>query len=382
MQGSKLIQKTIFFLLALSSLSFLSSCEPTTSGVDSVISEFASKIEKDVQKDAVGSISVGIFRNGEPLYSEAFGIMDRETFVPSIPTHIYRTGSISKSVTAVLMMLLVQDGLLNIDDPVSNFIPEINNLKNGKEYSSSITLKQLASHTSGLIREPDLDGAASGPIETWEDKILNSISHTYFQAIPGREYSYSNIGYGILGLALSRAADVPFMDLVDQRIFQPLAMTSSTFIINDELKPLLASGYVLSDGIIDGDVPQREHSGRGYKVPNGGVYSTVADLALFAGFMNGDKPQLLNQTLRNSMMSIHTPESETEGYGLGFSISQNENGLKWVGHGGSVAGYNAYLLFQPNTQLTIVLLRNYSGGATNLGGAAREVGDKLLQLTQ
>ena len=382
MKNNNSILKTFFLLVTLSSLSFLISCSPANPSLDAVVEDFSNQIERDVQEDDVGSISFGIFRNGEALHSDAFGIMDRETSEPARPNHIYRTGSISKSITAVLMMLLVQDGLISIEDPVSKFLPEIENLQDGEKHSSTITLKQLASHTSGLIREPDLEGAASGPIEYWEDKILASIKNTYFQADPGEEYSYSNIGYGILGLALSRAADTPFMDLVEARIFQPLNMTSSTFVIGDDLEPLLTSGYVYSDGVINGDAPLHEHSGRGYKIPNGGVYSTVTDLAKFSGLMNGEEPQLLSQTLRTDMMSIATPESDTEGYGLGFSISQNKNGLKWVGHGGSVAGYNAYLLFQPDSQLTIVMLRNYSGGVTNLGGAAREVGDKLLGLMQ
>tara|TARA_B100000029_G_scaffold380803_1_gene375899 strand:- start:53178 stop:54326 length:1149 start_codon:yes stop_codon:yes gene_type:complete len=376
------ILKTFFVLATLNSLAFLFSCGPSSPNIDSIIEDFSNQIEQDVQEDDVGSISIGIFRNGETLYSSAFGIMDRDTSIPAQPNHIYRTGSISKSITAVLMVLLAQDGLVSIEDPVSKFLPEIENLRGGEEHSSTITLKQLASHTSGLIREPDLEGAASGPIAYWEDKVLASIKDTYFQADPGEEYSYSNIGYGILGLALSRAVDTPFMQLVEERIFQPLNMTSSTFVVGDELEPLLTSGYVYREGVINGDTPLHEHSGRGYKVPNGGVYSTVADLAKFSGLMSGEEPQLLSETLRTDIMSIATPESDTEGYGLGFSISQNENGLKWVSHGGSVAGYNAYLLFQPDSQLSIVMLRNYSGGVTNLGGAAREVGDKLLRLMQ
>jgi len=359
-----------------------SSCSSENLDIDSVISEFSNQIQRDVEQDNVGSISFGISQYGKTIYSDAFGLMDRETLRPARPDHIYRTGSISKSITAVLMMLLVQDGLLNLDDPVSKFLPEIETLQNTQRNNPTVSLRHLASHTSGLIREPDLEEAASGSIETWEDKILTSIKHTYFQAEPGGEYSYSNIGYGILGLALSRAANMPFIDLVEGRIFQPLGMSSTTFIIDDKTEDLLASGYVYREGIVDGTIPFNEHSGRGYKVPNGGVYSTVADLAIFSEFMTGGEPRLLSESLRNSMMSIQTPESVTEGYGLGFSLSQSGSGVWWISHGGSVAGYNAYLLFQPDTQLSIVLLRNYSGGVTDLGRVARNLGDKLLAITQ
>jgi len=378
MKSTKQLPQMVLVFAIVASIFFYASCTSEQSDFDSFVLEFSSQIEKDVETDDVGSISFGIFQHGDVIHSDAFGIIDRETSELARPDHIYRTGSISKSITAVLMMLLAQDGLLSIDDPVSKFLPEI--IQNTQGIIPAITLSQLASHTSGLIREPDVEGAASGPVEAWEDKILTSIKHTQSQADPGEEYSYSNIGYGILGLALSRAAGAPFMDLVEDRIFQPLGMTSSTFVIDDRLRPLLASGYVYQDGVIDGTVPLLEHAGRGYKVPNGGVYSTTSDLAKFSRIMTGREPQLLSESQRKSMLSIRTPESDTEGYGLGFSLSKDEAGFWWVSHGGSVAGYNAYLLFQPDSQLSIVLLRNYSGGVTNLERLARELGDKLLSI--
>ena len=97
--------------------------------------------------------------------------MDRDTSKPAEPNHIYRTGSISKSITAVLMVLLAQDGLVSIEDPVSKFLPEIENLRGGEEHSSTITLKQLASHTSGLIREPDLPGRPWGRVFLFQYRI-------------------------------------------------------------------------------------------------------------------------------------------------------------------------------------------------------------------
>lgn len=380
MKSVKTIPQITFLFIAVVSVFFYSSCASEKSDFDSIISEFSSRLENDVQTDDVGSIAFGIFQDGDVVHSNAFGIIDRDTSEPARPDHIYRTGSISKSITAVLMMMLAQDGLLDIDDPVSKFLPEIENIQNTRGNIPDITLSQLASHTSGLIREPNLEDAASGPIEFWEDKVLASIKKTRFQADPGDEYSYSNIGYGILGLALSRAAGVPFMDLVEERIFQTLGMNSSTFVLDDRLQPRLASGYDYENGVIDGTVPLLEHAGRGYKVPNGGVYSTIDDLANFSRIMTGEEFHLLSEDQRKSMMSIKTPESETEGYGLGFSLSKHEAGFWWVSHGGSVAGYNAFLLFQPDSQLSIVLLRNYSGGVTNLGMVARELGDKLLSI--
>ena len=166
------------------------------------------------------------------------------------------------------------------------------------------------------------------------------------------------------------------MELVEERIFAPLGMSSSTFVVDRSLRSRLAAGYVNRDGEIDADFPAREHAGRGYKVPNGGVYSTVGDLARFAAGMTGTLA-LLDEETRAAMLSIQTPESETRGYGLGFMLLRDDDGTWWASHSGGVAGYNAYLLFQPETELGVVLLRNYNGGETNLGEAALDLAREL-----
>ena len=162
------------------------------------------------------------------------------------------------------------------------------------------------------------------------------------------------------------------MVLVTRSIFEPLRMNSSTFVIGPELEPRVAKGYAnRRDGSVNTEAPAFEHAGRGYKVPNGGVYSTVTDLSRFMAAMTGASDhELLSVEGRREMTTIQTPESATSGYGLGFSIRTDENAGVMVGHGGSVAGYNAYIIFSPETQIGVVLLRNYNSGATNLGRAA------------
>jgi CubicO group peptidase (beta-lactamase class C family) len=167
--------------------------------------------------------------------------------------------------------------------------------------------------------------------------------------------------------------------LVEDGIFKPLGMTSSTFIINDRLKPNLSVGYQNGRNGIDAGLPAREHDGRGYKVPNGGIYSTVGDLAKFIGAMNGALgDRLLNASERAEMLRVQTPASKTEGYGLGFTINQSANGRRVVSHGGSVAGYTAHLVFDPDARVGVVLLRNYGSGRTQLGRASTDLLRDLL----
>ena len=334
------------------------------------LSEFSERVAADVEEDGVGGMTVALARHGEVLWSESHGWADPDASVPATRETIYRTGSISKSVTAVLLAILAQDGVVGLDQPLAELVPEIAEMAD-RPPEADPSLRQVASHTAGFAREPGLEGAATGPIEGWTARILESIPATGYRTPPGAEYAYSNIGFGILGFGLERAAGEPFMEQVTERIFVPLGMTGSTFVVGDELLAALARGHANGgDGEVNTERPAREHVGRGYKVPNGGVYSTVDDLARFAaGVMDGP---LLDDAIRAEVLSVQTPENPDSGYGLGFSI-RTVDGRVFAGHGGSVSGYTAHLLFEPATGLTVVLLRNYNRGRTPLGEAARSL---------
>jgi CubicO group peptidase (beta-lactamase class C family) len=341
---------------------------------DEALARFAETIARDVEADDVGGIVVGVAVDGDLVWARAFGWADRTARAPMSTSSISRTGSISKSVTALLLMRLVDRGVLRLDDPVSRYLPEIRGLADHRPGAPEVTIRHLASHTAGIIREPRLQGAASGPIAGWEDKVLASIPTTAFDSVPGARYVYSNIGFGILGLTLSRAAGKPFMQLIEEEVFDPLGMTGSTFVVDDALRPRLAAGYANSARGIDAEAPAREHDGRGYKVPNGGVYSTVADLGRFAGALSGTPGlRILTEASRSEMLKVQTPEDPRRGYGLGLSIEVDESGRRLASHGGSVAGYTGHVAFDPDARVAVILLRNYGSGDTNLGRVSSEL---------
>ena len=374
----RLYSATIVFLL--SSL-FVLVLPSAADGQDAdVIDAFARQIAADVETDGIGGITAAVFKGDQVLWAQGFGWADPANRVPAGVRTIYRTGSISKSVTAILMADLMEEGTVALDDAVVDHLPEAAGFGDPPADMAPITLRQLASHTAGLIREPELEGAAAGPIEDWGYKILASIPHTRYDTMPGARYQYSNIGYGVLGYALQRAAGTSFMDLVEDRLFEPLGMRSSTFIVGPDLWRRVAVGFVnWDDGTVDPDFPALEHEGRGYKVPNGGVYATVGDLATFAAAVMGmTEHELLEPATRREVMTVQTPEAPDSGYGLGFSIrpvALEGGAVRFVGHGGSVAGYNMYLVFEPESGYGVALGRNYNRGATNLG----EAGNGLLQ---
>ena len=360
----------IVSLCAISDAVLVAQVAPTST--DTIIERFADQLRRDVDADAIGSIAAAVVLGERVIWAGAFGWKDRERRLEADPNTVYRVGSISKSITAVAMMLLAERGALALDVAVERYLPEIHSLANYPD-SPLITFENLASHTAGLDREPKLENAAAGPMEQWEQKIIASIPTTDVTAVPGQVYSYSNIGYGILGLAVSRAADRPFMDLVRETVFEPLEMETAGFRPTHIIAPHLATGYVnRRDGTIDPDLPAREHGGRGYKVPNGAVYASVYDLAKFVAAMTGART-LLSDATRTEMLRIQTSASDTSGYGLGFFVVLDDAGRRIAGHGGSVAGYNATIQFDPDARVGVILLRNYNRGRTNLGQIARQM---------
>jgi CubicO group peptidase (beta-lactamase class C family) len=350
-----------------------------TPTVQRVIDSFDKQLEEEHLRDTVGSLSAIVFIGNKIAWSRTFGKADSEKGIAADANTVYRIGSISKTFTAYLMMLLVQDGTIGLDEPVTKYLPELKQLKR-KEGSdtSEITFRELASHTGGLAREPGLWNAAAGPIGEWEAKVLNSIPTTDITFSPGTKFSYSNIGYGILGLALSRAAHEPFMQMVENRIFQPLHMTSSFYIISAGYENRVAVGYHRNSlsGKPDGEVAKAEYAGRGYKVPNGGIYTTTGDLARFVMAQYSDSDRLAKK-YREMMQTMQTPGEGKYGYGFGLNVIYPENGFKIAGHDGAVAGYTAFMMFSPGSKVGAIVMRNCDYGVERIEGEVAKVVEGL-----
>ena len=368
-----MITLSVLFTFACSSTS--TADKQAVTKTDSVILAFRNQIEQEVAADQnKGSISITILKGDQSLWAGAYGFADFPNSVKADASKIYRTGSISKTFTAFLMLQLVDEGVIQLNDPIEQYLPEIANLE-GYADTTKITFHHLASHSSGLIREPQLENAAAGPIAQWEEKILASIPETTFKTGMDQAYSYSNIGFGILGLALSRAAKKPFMQMVEEKIFEPLDMQHSFWIVPESKMPDLAVG-MLSNG--KGEVHEKaavEHQGRGYKVPNGGIYSTPNDLMKFMNAIMGYGDLLKPQSLA-AMVEGQTP---TGNYGYGLSLFSDDQ-ISTAGHGGSVAGYNCYMAYDKESGYGVILMRNYNRGKTNLGRACRELISRLKAL--
>jgi CubicO group peptidase (beta-lactamase class C family) len=328
--------------------------------VDSLVSaEFA--------KDSIGSITVGVIAGSQLARTRSVGFADMKARRLANRNTVYRIGSITKPFTAVMLMQLVAAGKVQLSDPVERYLPEVKQLAARPRGAAPFTFLQLATMTAGLAREPNDAGPFwTGPVSTWEKTLLAAMPHTSYTSFPGTEYSYSNIGYAILGAALARAAGQPYTEWQRSRVFRPLGMERTRFEVDPTIASDLAVGYqVNGDGALDDQTAAREaREGRGYKVPNGAIFTTVDDLARFVAFELGRGP---DSVVPRSMLDeafgglVATDRLLETGYGLGF-MAMNRDRYSYLGHGGSVAGYRAAMYYDRPRGLGVVVFRNVGGG--------------------
>lgn len=328
--------------------------------VDSLVSaEFA--------KDGIGSITVGVIAGSQLAWTRSVGFADVKARRLANRNTVYRIGSITKPFTAVMLMQLVAAGRVQLSDPVERYLPEVKQIASKPQGASPFTFLQLATMTAGLAREPDDAGPFwTGPVSAWETKLLAALPHTSYTSFPGTEYSYSNIGYAILGAALARVAGQPYTEWERVHIFRPLGMERTRFEIDPTIESDLAVGYqVKGDGTLDDQTATQEaRDGRGYKVPNGAIFTTVDDLARFVAFELGRGPDsvLARPILADAFEGIVATDAFLQtGYGLGFMAMRRDD-YSFLGHTGSVAGYRAAMYYHRSYQLGVVVFRNVVGG--------------------
>ncbi|WP_299326588.1 serine hydrolase [uncultured Maribacter sp.] len=336
-----------------------------------IIENFSELVKTDVKDDNIeGSFSLAIIHKDSTLALKSYGNADLNT--------IFRIGSISKSFAGFLMMQLQQDRKLDINDPVEKYLPEIKSLVDYDKYPP-ITLKQLATHTSGLDRESRSrdENVRFGNINEWENNLIKAIPETSFRSKPGERFGYSNIGFAILGLTLSKVADKPYIELVQEKIFRPLEMNSTYFNVPENLKGNLAKGMAGGPTAeLDYERPKREQNEVGYRIPNGGIYSTPTDMVKFMKACMGYS-SLLNESSIEMLQTTQTPTTRLRSnYSFGFDL-YSDQGINTVGHAGSNAGYSAHFEYEKDSEYGVILMRNYNFGNTNLDLRSNSILRKL-----
>jgi len=294
--------------------------------------------------------AVGIDRAGAPRFARAFGSADLEHGIPNRPGTIFESGSISKQFTAAATVLLALDGKLGLDDDVRKHVPEL------PDYGQKIAVRHLLNHTSGLRDWGDIAQMAGWPrgsrVHT-HDHVLDILDQqSALNYPPGERYSYTNSGYNLLAIIVSRVSGQSFADFSRERLFQPLGLTSTQW--RDDYRRIVkgrAQAYARADGGgWELEMPFENVHG------NGGLLTTVGDLLTWTAML--EKPMPAWKALVDSLhVRGRLTNGDTITYALGLVVS-DYRGVPRVEHSGATAGYRAELLRFPGRGLAIAVLCN------------------------
>ena len=298
-------------------------------------------------RDYTGQVpgaSVLVLEGGDAVFQRSYGLADLEAGVTSSPTTNYRLASVSKQFTAASVLLLVEDGVLTLDDRVRHWLPTL------PVASEGITLRHLLSHTSGLVDYEDLlpPDQARQIHDADVLRLLEREDRLYFPA--GSDYRYSNSGYALLALVVERASGQRFAAFLQARIFSPLGMTA-TLARQDEGPPVTdrAFGYTRV-----GDRWERtDQSTTSAVLGDGGIYSSITDLAKWDAAWYDDRLLSAPSRALAVQASTATPEPDVAHYGFGWRL---QGRMQW--HSGESIGFRNVLLRFPAQRLTIIVLSN------------------------
>ena len=311
-------------------------------------------------------VAVLVRKDGRTIFERGYGVRDLHSLAPLDSRTDFRLASFTKQFTAMAIMLLVHDGKLRYDEPLTEIFPEF------PEYGRGITLRHLLTHTSGLPDYEDLMGTEWTPAHQIGDtevlKLLEQQSAGKFA--PGTSWAYSNSGYVTLGLIVAKASGKPYPEFLHDRIFAPLDMTGTlVYVKGKNSVPDRAYGHTREeDGFIETD-----QSATSATLGDGGVYSNLTDLAKWDGALRNHtllsakemEPALTPAKLAGGA-APHWPAERNDdnlapgkpvSYGFGWFLDPYQRRPR-MWHSGSTMGFRTVIDRFPADKLTVIILAN------------------------
>lgn len=321
-------------------------------------------VRNQMKQQRIMGLSLGIIQNGKIIKAKGYGLANIELNVPASEQTVYKIGSVSKQFIAVAIMKLVQDGKLNVSDPVTKFI------KDAPATWNAITIRHLLNHTSGLpLDPPGFDGMKDQADSVYIKAAFNdSLAFS-----TGTKYEYSNFGYFVLADIIRIVSHLSFPAYMKKYVFDEAGLTSTRTTSLEAIVPNRAAGYIKdkNDSIINAPnyVALR---------PSGAFLSNINDLLKWEMEMQQNK--LLTQNNWNHLWNdtIKTPLTMDETpiyYGYGW-MTNKVNGKQFVHHGGSLPGFKSvYFRYMPDKTAIIILTNSDDADAY---GIAFGVADLLM----
>ena len=315
-----------------------------------VVERLSQFIEREMADKELPALSIALVDDQEIVWAQGFGYASVADSTPATAGTVYRVGSVSKLFTDVAVMQLVERREIDLDAPVTTYLPAFTP---ENPFGDTITLRQLMSHRSGLVREPPVGHYFddTGPTLAATVASLNSTALVY---APGSRTKYSNAGVAAVGYVLEQLTGQPFPDYLRAAVLDPLGMNRSSFVPTERTRRSAATGYMWSYHGTSNPAPTFELG----MAPAGSMYAPVTDLAwfltmIFAGGVGEGDTVLADTSLAQMFTPQFADEDDTTGFGLGFALGELD-GHRKVGHGGAIYGFSTELAALPDQRLGAV----------------------------
>ncbi len=345
----------------------LAELHPGNDWVDAVVAARAAV--RAVMEDAnVPGASVAVGVGDEVVWAQGFGWADLEQGVPVTTLTKFRVGSVSKTMTATGLGLLLEEGALDLDAPVQAYVPDF------PEKRWPVTTRQLGGHTAGVRHYRGDEMMSAERFPTVESGLaIFADDPLLFE--PETDYSYSSYGWNLLSAVMETAAGRPFLEFMRDEVFEPLQLRHTVAEHMDSIIPWRVEYYEQGE---DGSLVNAPYVDNSYKWAGGGFLSTPEDLVRFGqahlapGFLSAETLATLQtpQRLRNG---------ESTGYGIGWRAYPQDDGDQALGHSGGSVGGTTLLLLVPEHDLVVAGVVNISGPAGRIVSQVAEIFEEYLE---
>ncbi len=326
------------------------------------LTEIERVIRAEMERQKIPGLSIALVTEHRLQWAKGFGYADLENSVPATERTVYRLASISKTITAVAVLQLVERGKLDLDAPIQRYCLAF------PEKPWPITARQLLAHMSGIRHYKRPEEITSTRHYTRIVDTLEIFKDDPLEHEPGARFTYTTYGYNVLGCAIEGASGMSYLDYVGENIFRPAGMDHARDDDVFALIPHRAQGYRRTPS---GELQNSPLADTSNKIPGGGLCSTVLDLARFAIALQQGK-LLRHETLEQMWTPQKTRDGRETSYGLGWSLSEFR-GRREVFHTGGQPRVSTLLYMRPEDRLAIALMSNLEGA--RLIDLARRIAD-------
>ncbi|MCI0767805.1 serine hydrolase domain-containing protein [Bacillus sp. TL12] len=349
----KLLKFMIVFICLLWNVVILFLPASKVSAEKDIKNMIDSYVETFLKEHRIPGASIAIVHENDIFYSKAWGVTgeDEEKVTTKTP---FTIGSISKSLTGLAIMKLMEENTVHLEDPVQKYIPWFT-LKD-QEAASNITIKHLLTHSSGISTYSGLSisDKESKDFHAIKNNVEN-LSNVTLTASPGEKHQYSNANFLILGALIEEVTNQTFSNYMKQEVFLPLGMKSAAADNDTSYKNGYLAGYQSWFGIPRKSSITYDNGG----APYGYITASAEDMVQYIKFLSGqENADFLTENMMNLYVSPHIQTGETRYYGLGIRVTNPDSEKKMIWHSGSTTDSHAEMFFIPETGWGGVILTN------------------------